>query len=339
MQRYVQTWSGDNYTSWQTLKYNIKMGLGLAMSGISNTGHDVGGFSGPAPSPELLLRWVQFGIFMPRFSIHSWNDDKTVNEAWMYPENTGAIRNLLKLRACLTPYFYDLLWRYHQHYEPMIKPTFLAFPDDPKCFAENDDMLVGSNLLLAAVVEPGQTSRTVYLPAGAGWYDFWSGAHHQGGQEITLPAVGEQPPLLARAGSAIAINVAEQHFSQTAHQQGFMVFPRQPDGVFSTEFFDDDGDSHAYLEGKSSLWKIQVQSNAETLEVDLECSGVQPASDLVTLLLPQHETRQVVLNAAAILGDAIVNQRREIQLKIKLQSDPKLSIKQKIVSILKRFNK
>ncbi len=46
LQRYAQTWSGDNYTSWETLRYNVKMGLGLALSGISNTGHDVGGFDG-----------------------------------------------------------------------------------------------------------------------------------------------------------------------------------------------------------------------------------------------------------------------------------------------------
>ena len=58
MHRYAQTWSGDNSTSWETLKYNLKMGLGLALSGISNTGHDIGGFSGPAPDPELLVRWV-----------------------------------------------------------------------------------------------------------------------------------------------------------------------------------------------------------------------------------------------------------------------------------------
>ncbi|MGR8025130.1 TIM-barrel domain-containing protein, partial [Burkholderia cenocepacia] len=89
MQRYVQTWSGDNDTSWETLRYNLKMGLGLALAGVSNIGHDIGGFSGHAPSPELLLRWVQFGIFMPRFSIHSWNDDGTVNEPWMYPEITA----------------------------------------------------------------------------------------------------------------------------------------------------------------------------------------------------------------------------------------------------------
>jgi len=314
MQRYVQTWSGDNYTSWQTLKYNIKMGIGLALSGISNTGHDVGGFSGPAPGPELLLRWVQFGIFMPRFSIHSWNDDKTVNEAWMYPEITGAIRNLLKLRARLTPYFYDLLWRYHQRYEPMIKPTFLAFPGDPRCFEENDDMLVGPSLLLAAVVEPGQHSRSVYLPAGADWYEFWSGAHHRGGQEIVLPAAGELPPLLARAGSAIAVNIAEQHFNRAAHQQGFMVFPHQDDGSFTAEFFDDDGSSHAYQNGQHSLWKIRVQSCASSLEIAVGCSGVQPASDIVTVLLPRHENR--LLPADAAVSDAIVDDYREIKLRI-----------------------
>ena len=94
MHRYVQTWSGDNYTSWQTLQYNIKMGIGLALSGISKLGHDIGGFSGPAPDPELFLRWVRFGIFLPRFSIHSWNDDQSVNEPWMYPEITPFIRDI-----------------------------------------------------------------------------------------------------------------------------------------------------------------------------------------------------------------------------------------------------
>ena len=87
MHRYAQTWSGDNSTSWETLKYNLKMGLGLALSGVSNTGHDIGGFSGPAPDPELLVRWVQFGVFMPRFCIHSWNDDGSANEPWMHPQS------------------------------------------------------------------------------------------------------------------------------------------------------------------------------------------------------------------------------------------------------------
>ena len=46
MQRYVQTWSGDNRTNWQTLRYNTRMGVGMSLSGLYNVGHDVGGFSG-----------------------------------------------------------------------------------------------------------------------------------------------------------------------------------------------------------------------------------------------------------------------------------------------------
>ncbi|MBN1888666.1 MAG: DUF4968 domain-containing protein, partial [Thermoflexales bacterium] len=62
IQRYAQTWSGDNVSNWETLTYNIPMGLGLSLSGAPNTGHDVGGFGGHAPSPELFVRWVQNGV-------------------------------------------------------------------------------------------------------------------------------------------------------------------------------------------------------------------------------------------------------------------------------------
>src|SRR5262249_4667017 len=108
MQRYVQTWSGDNTTSWETLKYNVRMGLGLALSGVSSSGHDVGGFDGPRPDAELFVRWVGFGIFLPRFSIHSWNTDRTVNEPWMDPEVTPHVRDLIKVRYPPLPYLYDL---------------------------------------------------------------------------------------------------------------------------------------------------------------------------------------------------------------------------------------
>ena len=70
-QRHAQTWSGDNRTAWKTIRYNIRTGLGMSLSGFYNVGHDVGGFSGPRPGPELFLRWIQNGIFHPRFTIHS----------------------------------------------------------------------------------------------------------------------------------------------------------------------------------------------------------------------------------------------------------------------------
>jgi alpha-glucosidase len=208
MHRYVQTWSGDNSTSWETLKYNLKMGLGLTLSGISNTGHDIGGFTGPAPDPELLVRWVQFGVFMPRFSIHSWNDDGTVNAPWMHPKTTHVVRDLIKLRYRLIPSLYYLLWRYHHDYEPVVRPNFFDFPDDLHSWREGDEMMVGRSLLAAPVVEPGHVHREVCLPFGAHWYAIWSGEAFRGGQTITRPAPWTRPVLFARESCAIPIDVA-----------------------------------------------------------------------------------------------------------------------------------
>lgn len=78
-----QTWSGDNRTDWKTIRYNTSMGVGAALCGVpAMYGHDVGGFAGRKPEPELLVRWIQQGILWPRFCIHSWNDDHSITEPW-----------------------------------------------------------------------------------------------------------------------------------------------------------------------------------------------------------------------------------------------------------------
>lgn len=303
MQRYVQTWSGDNYTSWETLRYNIKMGVGLALSGISNTGHDIGGFSGPRPDPELFLRWVQFGIFLPRFSIHSWNDDRTVNEPWMHASIVNHIRALIQFRGQLTPYLYNLLWRSHSRYEPMIRPTFHDFPDDERCFEESDEMMLGDALLVAAVVHPGQTDRAIYLPRGCGWYDFWSGQHHEGGHTVRLAAPWDRPLLLAREGCAIPLNRAEQHFGVTEDRRGFAIFPIKGPGDFITECFEDDGESEAYRQGMHGTWRLTVESTPTEVLIRAERLGQQPPSDTrIELLLPESEVRRVILSGATSHG-------------------------------------
>ena len=202
MQRYAQTWSGDNYTSWQALRWNIPMGLGLALSGVSNIGHDIGGFAGPRPDAELFARWVGFGVFMPRFSIHSWNDDGSVNEPWMHPEVLDEIRALMRFRTRLQPYLASLLTHYRQAFEPVVRPLFYDFPDDAEAWRETSDFMLGDAVLVAPVVEPGVSSRAVRLPAGAGWADGWSGEVLEGGQIVERPAPYDRPPFFIRTDGA-----------------------------------------------------------------------------------------------------------------------------------------
>jgi alpha-glucosidase len=318
MQRYVQTWSGDNYTAWETLRYNIRMGLGLAMSGVSNTGHDIGGFSGPAPGPELLLRWVQHGIFLPRFSIHSWNDDKTVNEPWMYPEVTPQVRELIRLRYRLMPYLYDLVWRYHGAYEPIIRPTYHDFPEDARCLEENDDMLLGANLLVASVVEPGQTARRVWLPGTEGWYEAHAARHFDAGQWVTLEApLDGPPPLLAREGCALPLNLGEIHFADVEDLRGFQVFPYRGDGGFEATCFEDDGRTQAWRSGAYGQWRLRVESTAKGLHIAVFREGARPpVQDSLTLLLPAAEQRPLSFVGATLVEDQLDGSWRRLSLKL-----------------------
>lgn len=302
MHRYVQTWSGDNATSWETLRYNLKMGLSLSLSGVSNSGHDIGGFSGPAPDPELFVRFVQFGVFLPRFSIHSWNDDGTVNEPWMHPEATPCVRDLIKLRYRLIPQLYYLLWRYHRHYEPMLRPTFFDFPDDPRCWMENDEMMVGRALLAAPIVEPGCAEREVYLPAGTQWYDYWTGETFAGGQTVRRPAPWGRPVLFAREAAAIAMNVAEQSFAKRADRRGFMIFPPKGSGAFAVENFEDDGESEAYSRGDYGGWRIEVETDASRISARVRHFGAFDARDEKPwLIFPQTEARPVTISYSGSL--------------------------------------
>ncbi len=257
LHRYAQTWSGDNRTAWKTIRFNAKMGLGLALSGVSNSGHDIGGFAGPAPEPELLLRWLQAGVLMPRFSIHSWNDDGSVNEPWMFPDVIPAVRRLMALRQTLTPFLYDLLQRYHRDYEPVVRAPWLDFPDDLGAWHDGDEHMLGPDLLAAPVVEPGQTMRRLRPPAGAEWIGVWDGVRHAGGREVDIPApLDGPPPLLARAGSAMLVDLARGGFRPEPHRRGLWLFPEAGDGAFTWRGYEDDGDTF----GAPDVWRADVRS-------------------------------------------------------------------------------
>ena len=250
------------------------------------------------------MRWIQFGILMPRFSIHSWNDDGTVNDPWMHPEATRQVSDLIKLRYRLLPYLYHLLWESTQHYEPVLRPTFAEFPHDPGCYVESDDMMLGASLLFALVVEPAQTARDVWLSAGARWVSYRSGEAFEGRQQVALPAPWDQPVMLIREGSVGPLSVAEQHFAQPADSRGFMVAPHQGVDIAQGECFEDDGESEAWCSGEYGSWKVSVESDAATLAVTLSWTGrYQRPFDTVEIFIPTADARRIVALSTTIRSE------------------------------------
>lgn len=206
MSKYVQTWTGDNNTSWESLKFNNYMAQGLSLSAVHNFGHDIGGFSGPKPDPELFLRWVQNGVFYPRFSIHSWNSDQTVNEPWMHPEVLENVKKAMHLHERLIPYFDALQYESHNNYMPIVRPTFLEFENDTQTLENYDTWMLGSAMLVSPIVEQGQQTKSIYLPSNnKGWVDFFTQESYVGGQYITIDIQQDTIPIFIQKGSEIPL--------------------------------------------------------------------------------------------------------------------------------------
>ncbi|MEL6151304.1 MAG: glycoside hydrolase family 31 protein, partial [Chloroflexota bacterium] len=322
IQRYAQTWSGDNDTSWHSLKYNIPMGLGISLSGAPNTGHDVGGFYGPKPSAELFVRWVQNGIFHPRFTIHSWNTDQTVNEPWMYPEVLPQVREAIAFRYRLMPYLYSLFVESYRTGAPIIRPMVYHYPHDPRTHEESFDFLLGEHLLVASVLDEGATTRDVYLPEGTGWYDFHDeNAFYEGGQTITLDAPLERFPLLVPEGGIIPMGKLMRYVGELADdERTIYIFPHRGSGESRFTLFEDDGISNDYRDGKVATVAITVTALPDniTLTADIDDANYPLPYSTMTVVLPAGEKRPVTADGNAALSQLPDEDgRRAFELRLK----------------------
>lgn len=299
IQRYAQTWSGDNETSWHTLRYNIPMGLGMSLSGLPNIGHDVGGFTGYKPDPELFVRWVQNGIFHPRFTIHSWHLDGSVNEPWMYPEVLPLVREAIRLRYRLIPYLYTLIFEAARTGAPAIRPLVYHYPGDERCRTESFDFLLGERLLVASVLEPGARTRAVYLPHGD-WCDWWTGQWHAGGQTATLDAPLERPLLLAAAGALIPLGRAMRHVGAQADDlRQLAAFPGPGTGRSRFTWVEDDGITLAYRSGGYTEVSAEMEWDGQAIALRLSATGGYPLPYRdVEIVLPAGETRPLQAHGA-----------------------------------------
>ncbi|MBO6155154.1 MAG: DUF4968 domain-containing protein [Lachnospiraceae bacterium] len=275
IQRYAQTWAGDNYTSWETLKYNIATILGMGLSGVANQGCDIGGFYGPAPEEELLLRWIQNGIFQPRFSIHSTNTDNTVTEPWMYENTKSDVAEAIKFRYRLSPYLYSLMRRAAVTGLPIMEPLVSAFQDDANVYKESINFMEGDSLFVANVVDKGATTKKIYFPEGYSFYDYYTREEYVGGREYEIPVTLKSIPMYVKE-SGIIVEASNQLYNLTDEVVtglNILCAPSRNSGEENVfELYEDDGKTLDYKKGEYSLTKITMKSG-EQVELDFKTEG------------------------------------------------------------------
>lgn len=269
VRRFAQTWSGDNRTAFPDLRYCHNIGLTLSLSGMYFYGHDLGGFSGDMPSRELLLRWLQHGIFEPRLTIHSWNSDGSATMPWSYPDIMQSVQGLFAQRKQLLPYLYNCAYNAVQNEIPMNAPAFLYY-DDEKLYSHTDSMMLGKDIFVAFAFDEGENKISAYLPKGDHWY--LGDKIYAGGQTIELSvAPTDRMPYFVRMGCVLPTDEAPYGFNR-GENVVFTVYPLHK-GAFESEFFSDDGKSFAYLKNLCVHLKFKVTCDEHTVTVDFENSG------------------------------------------------------------------
>jgi len=306
LQRYAQTWSGDNTTSWHTMRWNQRMALTMSLSGLFNTGHDIGGFDGPVPDAEMLIRWAQACCLVPRMIMNSWKADGSVNSPWLHAEATAPIRAAVALRLKLMPYLYTQMWRATQEHLPVLRPTFFDFGDDPHTWADNDEMMVGPDLLAAPVFEPHARTRKLYLPrTPQGWFDWWTGAHHGGGQTIETPAPLHRLPLFVRGGALVPTTDTPQDHARTEEPSRALLWFPGAESDTATPLYEDDGLQATGAPDRCVVHHLTASARGAALRLAMTSVGSWPLPyRQIRVVLPPGEKRKLELKATA--GVALV---------------------------------
>jgi alpha-D-xyloside xylohydrolase len=278
LQRYAAaTWSGDISARWHDMKNQIPAGINFAMSGIPYWTMDIGGFAveqryEDAKGKDLdewreqMTRWYQFGAFVPLFRVHGQFPYREIYN--VAPETHPAYQSMLyydKLRYRLMPYLYSLAgMAYHQDYT-LMRGLIMDFANDNAVKNINDQYMFGPSLLINPVYEYGAKNRKLYLPAGTGWYDLYSGKYEAGGRSITADAPYDRMPVYVKEGSIIPFGPEIQYTNQKPADPINLYVYAGKDASFT--LYEDEGINYNYEKGAFCTVPISYNEQTGTLTV------------------------------------------------------------------------
>ena len=272
-QRYsTATWSGDIATRWEDMRAQMTAGLNYSMAGLPFWGMDQGGFcvenryvaaqqefdkTGKENADlkewrELQARWNQFGCFVPLYRAHGqW----PLREVWnIAPADHPAYKTIVaydKLRYRLMPYLYSMAGMVHLKDYTMMRGLVMDFNGDDKVLDIKDQWMFGSALMACPVGEYQKYSREVYLPKQKGWYDFYTGAYHAGGQTIVADAPYDKIPVFIPEGTILPIGPEMQWSDEKKPELIDLYVYAGKDGSYT--LYEDEGTNYNYEKGKYAV--------------------------------------------------------------------------------------
>ena len=253
-------WTGDIKTEWGVLAKTPGELLSYGLSGMPYSTCDIGGYDGN-PSPELMTRWMQAGVFFPIQRAHS-ALGRTARFPWLYGlEAEDAIRKALNLRYQFIPYYYSLAFENNLTGAPLMRPLVMEFPDDEKARGLTDEWLMGTGVLVAPYLNQGG-ARDIYLPNDK-WFNFGTGEMTQGPQTLHITGKLDEIPIYIRAGTLLPLGPVLQYTGEaTPAPLVLQIYPGK-NGTF--DFVEDDGKTLNYQKGDVRVTSFAWNDQTKTL--------------------------------------------------------------------------
>jgi alpha-glucosidase (family GH31 glycosyl hydrolase) len=264
--RYPVGFSGDSVISWASLQFQPYFTATAANIGYGWWSHDIGGHIGGSKDDELMVRWLQFGVFSPIMRLHSTSSLFNGKEPWKFGEQARRIMVFfLQYRHKLIPYLSTMNWRCYNENQLLVQPMYYHYPDQNEAYEVPNQYEFGSELIVCPITTPMDASLqmgsvTAWLPAGI-YFDLFTGLRYNGGRTLNLYRLLEEIPVLVKAGAIIPMTgekEAKQNGVALPVHMEIKVFGGA-DGKF--EMYEDDGDSTAYINGQYAITKFDFSWN------------------------------------------------------------------------------
>ena len=246
--RYQIGFSGDTYINFPTLAFEPYFTATASNVGYGYWGHDLGGhmINYYEPNdPELLLRWMQFGVFTPIFRTHATKGGHIERRIWTY-DNFPMINQTVKLRYALFPYLYTMARKAYDTGVGLCRPMYYEYPEAAEAYEREGQYFFGDDILVAPVVEPsvdGVSKKEIWFPEG-GWWSVAHGRLIDGGAVRSLDYTLDQIPYFYRQGAVIVKNPsAVKHVTE---RPGALVLDIVAGVDGACEFYEDAGDNADY---------------------------------------------------------------------------------------------
>lgn len=281
--RYPVGFSGDTVISWESLRFQPYFTAAASNIGYSWWSHDIGGHMLGYKDEELMIRWIQFGVFSPIMRLHSTNCVFNSKEPWRFSRETECIMTeFMRLRHRMLPYLYTMNHRSYEKNVPLILPLYYEYPEEEQAYCQRNEYFFGNALLVLPITSkciPGihMAKENLWLPEGI-WYDIFTNRVYKGGRNLMVYRDKETMPVLVRAGSILPMTDQTESCAEANPEQLHLYIYPGADGRFT--LYEDDNQTFAYREGEFAETEMEL---AETEEGNVRF-GISPQGRDFSLL-------------------------------------------------------